>query len=73
MCHHPKQVYRQLGTNNRCHACLILLELGHLRMPARSAAAGLATNAAGPAQMSEKPGCPEHLSPESHEMAGCGV
>ena len=31
--HHLKQVYRQLGTNNRCHACLILLQLGLLRMP----------------------------------------
>jgi DNA-binding NarL/FixJ family response regulator len=32
--HQLKQVYRQLGTNNRCHACLILLQLGLLRMPA---------------------------------------
>ena len=31
--HQLKQVYRQLGTNNRCHACLILLQLGLLRMP----------------------------------------
>jgi two-component system secretion response regulator SsrB len=32
--HQLKQTYRQLGTNNRCHACLILLQLGLLRMPA---------------------------------------
>lgn len=32
--HLLKQVYRQLGSSNRCHACLILLELGLLRMPA---------------------------------------
>jgi len=32
--HQLKQVYRELGTNNRCHACLILLQLGLLRMPA---------------------------------------
>jgi len=31
--HQLKQVYRELGTNNRCHACLILLQLGLLRMP----------------------------------------
>lgn len=29
-----KQVYRQLGTKNRCHACLIILQLGLLPMPA---------------------------------------
>lgn len=32
--HLLKQVYRQLGTSNRCHACLVLLQLGLLRMPA---------------------------------------
>jgi two-component system nitrate/nitrite response regulator NarL len=32
--HQLKQVYRQLGINNRCQACLILLQLGLLRMPA---------------------------------------
>lgn len=31
--HQLKLVYRALGTNNRCHACLILLQLGLLRMP----------------------------------------
>jgi DNA-binding NarL/FixJ family response regulator len=31
--HQLKQVYRELGTNNRCHACLILLQLGLLPMP----------------------------------------
>jgi len=32
--HLLKQVYRQLGTSNRCQACLVLLQLGLLRMPA---------------------------------------
>lgn len=31
--HQLKQVYRQLGASNRCHACMILLHLGMLRMP----------------------------------------
>jgi DNA-binding NarL/FixJ family response regulator len=32
--HLLKQVYKALGTSNRCHACLVLLQLGLLRMPA---------------------------------------
>jgi two-component system secretion response regulator SsrB len=37
--HQLKQVYRALGTSNRCQACMILLQLGLLRMPVKLAQA----------------------------------